>query len=145
MAECGALHDIALAFNSAARRSLKSSNSSVMANGMMKQQSNQEWGKSEVDIMILCFDLLKYIADLEQLELGIASTVVRLIDLASAQLINSDAKEREQQQQQYNQVGSGDADHQVQVCEKQDLAELIGLAFSWLQTLSRYPQGRHSI
>ena len=113
MAECGALHDIALAFNSAARRSLKSSNSSVMANGMMKQQSNQEWGKSEVDIMILCFDLLKYVADLEQLELGIANTVVRLIEKASAQLINSDAKEREQQQQQYNQVGSGDADHQV--------------------------------
>ena len=93
--------------------------------------------------MILCFDLLKYVADLEQLELGMASTVVRLIDLASAQLINSDAKEREQQQ--YNQVRSGDADHQVQVCEKQDLAELIGLAFSWLRTLSRYPLGRHQI
>ena len=80
---------------------------------MMKQQSNQEWGKSEVDIMILCFDLLKYVADLEQLECGMSSTVVRLIEQASAQLINSDAKEREQQQQQYSQVGSGDADHQV--------------------------------
>ena len=113
MAESGALHDIALAFNSAARRSLKSSNPQAMVNGMMKQQSDQEWGKSEVDIMILCFDLLKYVADLEQLELGIANTVVRLIDMASVQLINSDAKEREQQQQQYNQVGSGDADHQV--------------------------------
>ena len=65
---------------------------------MIKQQTEQEWGKSEVDIMILCFDLLKYVGDIEQLALGMASTVVRTIEQASAQLMHTEAKEVAEQQ-----------------------------------------------
>ena len=66
----GDLHNVAMAFNSAARRQ------------MDRQQKISQWGKSEVDTMILCFDLLKYANDMDQLTLGLTNTVVRTVEKA---------------------------------------------------------------
>ena len=49
---------------------------------MDRQQKISQWGKSEVDTMILCFDLLKYANDMDQLTLSLTNTVVRTVEKA---------------------------------------------------------------
>ena len=55
--------------------------------------------------MIICFDLLKYVGDLDQLALGMTSTVVRTIDQASEQLMNTERNEKAEAELQKNQIG----------------------------------------
>ena len=43
--------------------------------------------------MILCFDLLKYANEMDQLQLGMANTVVRTVEKAYMQLIQTEEQE----------------------------------------------------
>ena len=94
--------------------------------------------------MIVCFDLLKYANELDQIALGITNTVVRTIEKAYLQLTQTEEQEEAQKQIKFANFNEMD-DHSVKVCEKHDLIELIDLSFQWLTALSRYPEGRREI